>query len=264
MTVAVLATPPSTFTDEQIEAVRQCLRQISDDDRAMLWNLMEALMRAIDAEDVSAVTAAVARAPDGLMRGCLAAIAKPFVDACRAAIREHVGTGVQLREERRVYGRAQPDFLGLFSGLIGTVAPVEVWVCRTGLYWEKTEADAFANVNTSRRWHDPKPLDYRHHAETVLGCSRCWGLGDDGALLGTFDMGSYPTAQHAARAAQRGDLGLSMSVRLRTRWLAHPSPEELNPATGDLDVCVRDQASVEACALTPVPTYPSATVRRVW
>ena len=42
------------------------------------------------------------------------------------------------------------------------------------------------------------------------------------------------------------------------------SPDEWNPATGALDVCVRDEASVEAVALTPAPTYPTATVERVW
>jgi hypothetical protein len=30
-----------------------------------------------------------------------------------------------------------------------------------------------------------------------------------------------------------------------------------------LDVCVRDNARVEAVALTPLPTYPTATVARV-
>ena len=105
--------------------------------------------------------------------------------------------GVQLRDLPRkphIYGRAQPDFLGMFKGLSGTVAPVDVWACsRTGLYWEKVEAAAFAGVNTRPRHHEPVPLDYRHHAKTVLGLSRRWELDNDGALHGTFDMGSHPS-----------------------------------------------------------------------
>jgi hypothetical protein len=64
-------------------------------------------------------------------------------------------------------------------------------------------------------------------------------------------MGGHPAAQHAARVAERGDLGLSMSVSFRTKWLAHPAPNEW---PGLLDVCVRDAAIVEAVALTPAPT----------
>ncbi len=131
------------------------LRQITDDERARLWHLLEPMVRAIDAQDVTAVTAAVGRVPDSPIRRCLLAVAKPFIAAYRAAVREYGNTGVQIREPRHVYGRARPDFLGMFTGLSGTVAPVEVWACRTGLYWEKVECDGFAGVNTSRRWHEP-------------------------------------------------------------------------------------------------------------
>jgi hypothetical protein len=110
----------------------------------------------------------------------------------------------------------------------------------------------------------PVPLDYRHHPDTILGLSRRWWLDDDGNLSGQFRIGSHPAAQHAARAAQSGDLGLSMSVRFDTTWLTHPSPDEWDPTAGVLDVAVRDHANVEAVALTPTPAYPSATVDRVW
>ena len=90
----------------------------------------------------------------------------------------------------------------------------------------------------------------------VVGLSRRWELDDDGGLRGTFDMGSHPAAQLAARIAQSDEgLGLSMGVRFRTRWLAHPAPDEWDPRTGDLDMCVRDAASVEAVALTPTPVF---------
>lgn len=262
MTTSVLEAPPSVLDAEQVEAVRDCLRQITDDERARLWLWLEPMMRALSAQDVTAVTTLPGRVPDGPIRRCLLRVAKPFL----ANYRGRLSAGVQLRDLRQphTYGRARQDFLGLFTGLSGMVAPVDVWACRTGLYWEKVEADAFGAVNTSTRWHEPVPLDYRHHGGTVLGCSRGWGLDDDGGLLGTFDMGSHPAAQHAARAAQRGDLGLSMSVRFRTRWLARVAPDEWDANAGVIDVCVRDAASVEAVALTPAPTYPSATVSRVW
>ena len=263
MTVTVLEAPPSVFDEEQTEAVRDCLRQITDDERPRLWALLEPMLRAISARDVSTVTTLVSRVAEGPIRKCLLGVAKPFLAAYRAAVRESADLGVQLRQPH-VYGRARQDFLGMFTGLSGIVAPVEIWACRTGLYWEKVEADAFAGVETSRRMHTPVPLDYRHHGGTVLGCSRRWELADDGALFGTFDMGGHPPAQHAARAAQRGELGLSMSVRFRTRWLAAVAPDEWDANAGALDVCVRDAASVEAVALTPAPTYPTATVASVW
>ena len=83
---------------EQIEAVRDCLCRITDDERARLWHLLEPMVRAIDNQDVTAVTAAVGRVPDGPMRRCLLAVAKPFIATYRAAVREYGSTGVQLRD----------------------------------------------------------------------------------------------------------------------------------------------------------------------
>ena len=195
------------------------------------------MMRAIAAGDVDTVVKLPGRST-GAVRKCLLRVAKPQMAEYRRRLQVEV---VQLRDLPRkphIYGRAQPDFLGMFKGLSGKVAPVDVWACsRTGLYWEKLEADAFAAVNTRPRHHEPVPLDYRHHAKTVLGLSRRWTLDNDGALHGMFDMGSHPPAQHAARAAQRGDLGLSMSVRFRTRWLAQVAPDDWDPVAGDL-TCV--------------------------
>ena len=261
MPVAVLDMPSSVLGDEAIDAVRDCLHHLRDDERPKLFGLLDMMVRAIGAGDVTAATALVNRVADGPILRCLMRVAKPFMAVNRARL----GGGVQLREVRHVYGRSRPACLGMFRGLSGSVAPVDVWACPVGLYWEKVEPDAFASVNTSRHGHVPVPLDWRHESKMVVGLSRRWELDDDGGLHGTFDMGSHPAAQLAARIAQSDEgLGLSMGVRFRTRWLAHSAPDEWDPRTGDLDMCVRDAASVEAVALTPTPVFPSATVRRVW
>jgi hypothetical protein len=247
----------SDLVDIEVEAIRDCLRQITDAERPRLWSALEAL-RATLAGGAGGIAGILHRAPAGPIRRCLTQVARETARATEYGERSR-------RPAVLVRGRARPAFLGLLQGLTGTVAPVETWAAsRTGLYWEKVEADAFAGVQLGTRGHLPVPLDYRHHPDVVLGCSRRFELAGDGSLLGTFELGSHPAAQHVGRAAQRGDLGLSMSVRFRTRWLAHPAPDEWDPVAGVLDVCVRDDAVVEAVALTPAPTYPAATVERVW
>ena len=248
-----------------IDAVRRCLRQITDVDRPTLWTAIEHLNRALYERSVTAVTNLIARVGDNPIRACLLTMAGPFLAANRAAyMSDHRATTQTAVAQPLVRGRHRQEFLGLFKGLEGVVAPVDVWSARTGLYWEKISPDAFAAVNTSRQWHDPKPLDWRHNAGVVVGLSRGWRLGGDGALLGRFDMGSHPLAQAAARAAQAGDLALSMSVRFYTHWIGQTAPDEWDPRVGLIDTCLRDHASVEAVALTPTPAYPQATINRVW
>lgn len=209
---------------------------------------------------MAGVETVLKRAPDGPIRRCLARIARPLLLAPHRAgpelERVHTRTAAPA-----VRGHHRPEFLGLYKGLCGVVAPVEVWACR-GLYWHKVNADAFAGVHTGTRWHEPVGLDWRHHRGVVLGCSRGFGLAADGSLLGTFELGSFPAAQAAGRMAEGREVGLSMSVRFRTRWLAQVDPHESGPDA--LDVCVRDDAVVEAVALTPTPAFSAATVDRVW
>jgi hypothetical protein len=261
MPVAVLD-HENMLDERQIDAIRSCLYRIGDDDRARLWLLTEPMLRAIAERDTPTINALVAGAPEGPIRDCLLLLGMPTIAAARAGTLDRPAC-IPPPPAPFVLGRARPDFLGMFSRLEGTVAPVDVWASR-GLYWEKTDADAFAGVTQSRQWHEPVGLDYRHNPRVVLGVSRQWRVDDDGNLAGEFELGSYPVAQHAARAAERHDLGLSMSVRFDTRWVAHPSPAEWSPADGILDVCVRHDGNVEAVALTPAPTYPTATVDRVW
>jgi hypothetical protein len=152
----------------------------------------------------------------------------------------------------------------MVRGLTGTVAPVEVWSSRAGLYWDKVDADAFAGVDTSRRGDEPVPLDWRHRGDVVLGCSRRFEVDDDGNLRGAFDLGSQPAAEHAGRLAQSdGGLGLSMSVRFAQRWF-NVSRAEWDPHAGIVDCVVLNDARVERIGLTPAPTFPSARVDRVW
>jgi hypothetical protein len=251
------------FDERELEIVRDCLHEIRDVERPHLFTCLELLFRAIATSKESAIDSAVGRVGDGPIRTCLQKIAAPFVRSLRAALRSGEDL-FAVTPKPFVYARSQPSFLGLFSGLSGTVAPTDVWACRTGLYWEKVEPDAFWSVPTGRRGHLPVSLDYRHDPKQHAGMSKKWSLDDDGSLCGEFMIGSHPDAQHWAREAQRGDLGLSMSVRFATRWLERPSPDEWDPVTGTLDMCLRDDASVESVALTPEPTYPSATVERVW
>jgi phage head maturation protease len=257
MTVALIDQTAAVFDDEQTAVIRDCLRQIGDADRALLWTWLDGLRSAMVTNDLTALVRIPSRAPDGPIRRCLFRLVRPIVRAHERNLPMAGMTSVEVR------GHARPAFLGLYRGLQGTVTPVDAWATR-GLLWEKVEPDAFADVNTSTWSHEPIPLDYRHDPKVVLGCSRQWTVADDGALHGRFDIGSHPVAQHAARAAERGELGLSMLVRLHTRWLAHPSPDEWSPADGVLDVCVHDHANIEAVSLTPSPTFPQATVARVW
>jgi hypothetical protein len=250
--------PGPTIDGPVVEAVRATLRAIRDEERPMLWNRLGGLLRAIEAGEVRLVTALIGCTPDGPIRTCLLRIATPFLSEHRVSLPARRGGSVAR-------GRAQPEFLGMFSGLQGCVAPTCEWSCaRTGLHWESVDGDAFYGVRTGRRGHWPVPLDYRHRDDVVIGATQELEVDDDGSLLGTFRIGSHPAAQHAARAAQRGDLALSMSVRFDTRWLVHQSPNDWDPASDALDICVLDHGTVEAVALTPVPAFAGATVSRVW
>ena len=50
-----------------------------------------------------------------------------------------------------------------------------------------------------------------------------------------------------------------MSVRFRRKCTAHVAPDEWDPRAGELDVCARDAASVEAVALTPAEAMHART-----
>lgn len=264
MAVAALlpAEPELQLSELEVDAIRECLRSIRADERPKLYTLLDGLRSAIASGDLAGMTALAGRAPEGPIRRCLLRVIRPFVTARRRS--GEAGAELEQRASTAppaVRGHYRPGFLGLYRGLAGVVAPVEVWACR-GLYWHKVNADAFAGVHTGRRGHEPVGLDWRHHRGTVLGCSRGWGLAPDGSLLGTFDLGSHPAAQAAGRMAERDEVGLSMSVRFRTHWLAQVDPDEWGPDA--LDVCTRDDAVVEAVALTPAPAFSSARVTRTW
>ena len=66
----MLPAPATLFEPEQVDAVRDCLRQITDDERGHLWGLLEPLMRAIAAGDLDTVVKLPGRTT-GAVRNCL-------------------------------------------------------------------------------------------------------------------------------------------------------------------------------------------------
>jgi hypothetical protein len=248
----------NTMTEREVDAVRDCLRSITDEERPRLWALLDGMRLMIGYRELAGIRALVNRAPAGPIRRCLARIAQPVLDTHATLVR------TAATKPGYVYGRAQPAFLGMFTGCMGVVAPVDVWSCRD-TFWEKVDPDAFYDIHTGGHGHIPVPLDWRHRPDAIVGLSRQWTVRDDGTLRGRFDIGPTPAAQLAARLAQSDEgLGLSVSVRFDTQWLAHLSPNEWDPSTGAVDVCVRRHANVESVALTPTPTFPSARVKWVW
>jgi len=254
ITAATVDAPYTAVDDHDILAIRACLKRIADHERPQLWSAIDFLRHALLSDDSYAANRIIAAAPDGPIRSCLLRVALPFLRA-----RRQPGPPA----DRHVQGRARTG--SLYRGFEGVAGPVEQWSsARTGLYYEKVDADAYSAVPTDRVFHEPVPINYGHAPALVVGCSRRWSLAGDGSLCMEGEFGSWPAAQQYARQADAGQLGLSVEMVYRTRWLAHPAPGEWDPTRGVVDLCHRDQAHIEAVALVTRPAFDTAVIRRVW
>ncbi len=238
--------------DQEVSIVRNTLKQISDDDRQQLWQLLDLLNR-IDPTDSGCIRQAVALAPYGPIRECVARIAH-----LRAGIRSPIPMPTPASAATAGYKR--PPLVGI----TGRAADHDTWTA--GWTWRSFAPEALEAVadRRYRKSHTPTPVLYRHAGDPI-GLTQAWWLTDSGDLDTEIMVLPHTRAQTAARHAQDGLLpGLSVGARtLGGEWI-HLSPSEWEPRTGDLDLSRSHQIRIEEISLTPAPAQPGSRVRSVW
>jgi hypothetical protein len=254
--IAAVDDPITSLDDQTVELVRACLHQVPEYNRAALWDRLSALRAALLGGRDWHAEGIVRQAPHGPIQDCLAAVARSMHVPRRELV---VSEDVPRR------GRQRADSLGFYKGFAAVAGPVGIWsMNRTGLYYEKTDPDAYSAVPTGQGRHVPVQLNYGHQPDSVAGCSRGWALDSDGSLRMVGQWGSWPEAQLLARNAELGLLGISVETEYQVHWVAHPSPQEWEPRDGVVDLCHFDHARMVGVAVTPRPAYPQAIIMKVW
>jgi phage head maturation protease len=240
------------ITDQEAELVRQALERLDDSDRATLWQCLSFVDRLLlRGRDDRALDDAVALAP--------------------VAVRAIVASVVDLRRRRRqqakqILADTNGPYLGgpKLSTIVGRAASHDTWVSN-GWTWSSFAPEAFGDLATGRRRHQPVVLLYRHAGEPV-GLTSEWSMSDDGDLDVECMVLPTPRAQAAAKYVQAGLLnGLSVGARPVDQSWSYVSPRQWEPRRGEMDLCRQRRTEIAEVSLTPAAAQSGiARVRAVW
>jgi hypothetical protein len=253
---------PMPIDEADLAEVRACLHRIRSDDRPMLWAALDLIRTASITGNVSLLHQVINATEAGTpTRRCVVAIVRRRL----AELEER-----DLRKPVRIAQRFLPqtgtkdvaDSSRRFRGVSGCIASEGQWMARP--YWWLTHNDLDL-AGAQRGGHQPRPLLWSHRPGHPVGLSRAIWIDSDGDVHGSFDFAAYPTAQLAASLAADRAVGFSIgTVGGSRRWLVEVSPDEWDPATGILDLCVQRGALVEEVSLTPTPLVTTTEVRSIW
>jgi hypothetical protein len=244
---------PVAITEHETEAVRRGLRTMTENERRVLWNVLEVVDPVLASGGTwDRLVHAILLAPTGVVRDTVHQVAE--LRYTRAS-QPNGAVGIPKLSYKPA----------LLTTVLGRAADADCWTA--AWTWSSFSPDALGDIaDRTCRDHQPLEVRYRHQPGNVLGLTRHWRAAEDGGLDVEFSLLPTARAQYAGRCmCDRTLRGLSLATRSdRADW-CFVSPGEWEPLAGRLDLTRHQQVTPVELSVTPSPAQGEhAQVRAIF
>jgi hypothetical protein len=250
MPAGLVQEPALTLSLEDEETIRRALHYLDEDERYELWQRVARLDAAAAAGSIPALRKVVDDTPGGtVQRQCIAELASRRISAIINA-EQH-----QAAQEVRTSSQRKP--LPWRRNLTARIGSVGQWMDRQTHYWSLSDLDGDLA--------EPVSLLWRHRGQTPLGLSRALWVGDDGTIMGMFELSPTPLARLAADLMADRAVGFSVGTDGGYhQWGAILDPDEWAPSEGRTDLLIQRYPCIREVSVTPSPLCDGTGVDACW